>query len=188
MFENGEQSEEKADVMMAWQEEKEVGESALQKQQTQMVETGESGEDEKSSGYRSFISSLLFGVPLIYLIFCWKATLKWSKQNVVTCSNISKSSQCINIFNWSWSVVELRPWQRQNNVGSLKGLSSNLKCWRKSTRSSHVGPGLRQGSEKSSWGEGVKNLSHGIRPQTFSKVRVRHSLLLPYTGLKGQNE
>ena len=70
MFENGEQSEEKADVMMAWQEEKEVGESALQKQQTQMVETGENEEDEESSGYRSFISSSLFGVPLIYLIFC----------------------------------------------------------------------------------------------------------------------
>jgi len=70
MFENGKQSEEKDNVMMAWQEEKEVGESALQKQQTQMVETGESGEDEESSGYRSFISSSLFGVPLIYLIFC----------------------------------------------------------------------------------------------------------------------
>ena len=152
MFENGELSEEKADVMMAWQEEKEVGESALQKQQTQMVETGESGEDEKSSGYRSFISSLLFGVPLIYLIFCWKATLKWSKQNVITCSNTSKSSQCIDLFNWSWSVVE------------QKYASPQLRL-----RSSHVGPVLRHGSEKSSWREAVKNLSHGIRPPTFQK-------------------
>merc|ERR1712222_292039 len=77
MFENKEQSEDE-EVAMAWQEEQNAEQSALQREEAQTVDDDddnkdeESEEDEESSATRSstFVSSSVFFSALVYLIFC----------------------------------------------------------------------------------------------------------------------